>query len=51
MDDITLEKRLKALEKVAHAPQNYRRRCMEMERKVEILTKKLEKFEKVIVSR
>ena len=51
MAKITLEKRLKALEKVAHAPQNYRRRCKEMERKVQILSEKVAKLESSIASK
>ncbi|MEE9190216.1 MAG: hypothetical protein V3U16_05555 [Candidatus Neomarinimicrobiota bacterium] len=45
MNKITLERRLQALEKVAHAPQNYRRRCKEMERKVQILSERVAELE------
>jgi exonuclease VII small subunit len=51
MDEITLEKRLKALEKVAHVPQNYRRRCKEMERKVQILSERVVRLERSIASK
>jgi hypothetical protein len=51
MAKITLEKRLQALEKVAHAPQNYRRRCNEMERKVRILSERVARLESSLATK
>ncbi len=44
-----IEQRLIALEKVAHPPQNYRKRCMEMERKVRDMEKRMDRLEKIII--
>jgi len=37
-----LEKRVIELEKLSHEPQNYRKKCEEMERRIEVLEKALE---------
>ncbi len=46
-----IELRLIALEKDAHTPQNYRKRCMEMERKVEVMEKRMDRLEKIIIEK
>ena len=39
-----LKKRIKALENVAHEPQNYKEKCDEMEERIEALEKKTKMF-------
>ncbi len=36
-----LKKRIELLEKLSHEPQNYREKCEEMEKRIEVLEKKL----------
>jgi len=48
MAEINLEKRILRLEEIAHAPQNYRTRCLEMEKKVAELTDKIHNLENYI---
>ncbi|MEE8336317.1 MAG: hypothetical protein V3S48_07785 [Candidatus Neomarinimicrobiota bacterium] len=48
MTVINLEERLIKLEEVAHVPQNYRIRCKEMEKKVELLAQKVKVLENFI---
>ena len=43
-----LEQRLIKLEKVAHPPQNYRKRCKEMEKKVADMEIRMDSLEQII---
>jgi len=43
-----IESRLIELEKVAHAPQNYRQRCKVMENKVDMLEREIIELKKMI---
>ncbi len=48
MAEINIEKRLIALEADSHPPQNYRRRCKEMEAKVKVMENKIIQMEKLL---
>ena len=51
MDEKKLERRLIALEKVAHKPQNYTKQCEEMRKRIKVLETKLDYQEQMQKSR
>lgn len=51
MNQHNIEKRILELERVAHEPQNYRQRCMEMEKKVSAMEKRMDRIESILEKR